>query len=311
MADRVTRPCMAARVRLPTSLTVSGQLPKSRTLTAPSGRPFPDGMIHSLSASLLTAYPGGRLASVDTEAATGFLAMTGFTYTAETAESSVTAVMSACGFDLTPPAATAESPEPAAGCSAVWDSFSKPTLPPHEQQVVPIGGSASDEDISVRSVNEPTDTIQSTGIRRVVSGIEEPTSAQTLEPILIVDSDPTFREAPAQEFRAAGYRVITADTGERAFLILRDWQHPVGWVYSRSALTGLIDGAILADEYHDCHPEGPPIISAQRAGFSARGDILLAQPTLAAVLETVRHAIDMAASMTSAALPAADGRRAQ
>jgi CheY-like chemotaxis protein len=116
------------------------------------------------------------------------------------------------------------------------------------------------------------------------------------ECILIVDNHPISRETLAQELRTAGYDVVTADTGERAFLILRDWRHPIGWLYSRAALPGLIDGCILADQYHDSHPNRPVIVSAQDARPSAR-DIVLNMPTLATVFDTLRRVIDGAQSV--------------
>ena len=41
--------------------------------------------------------------------------------------------------------------------------------------------------------------------------------------ILIADDNPIMRETLAQWLRAQAHEVITADTGERAFLALRDW----------------------------------------------------------------------------------------
>jgi DNA-binding NtrC family response regulator len=119
--------------------------------------------------------------------------------------------------------------------------------------------------------------------------------------VLIVDSNPGFCERLAQECRAANYTVLTADLGERAFLILRHWHHQIGWLYSRAALPGLIDGWILADQYHDAHPNRPVIIAAHNARFSARGDIVLKEPTVTIVSETIRHVIEEAQPARAAA----------
>src|SRR5215203_3139969 len=105
--------------------------------------------------------------------------------------------------------------------------------------------------------------------------------------ILVVDNNPIFRETLARWLRAAGYDVTTADTGEHAFTILRDWQHPIGWLYTRATLPILIDGWILADEYHDMHPARPVIIAAPQARLSTCGDVILNQPSPAAVLEII------------------------
>jgi len=113
-----------------------------------------------------------------------------------------------------------------------------------------------------------------------------------LERILIVDDNPILRGTLAQWLRAAGHDVVTADTGECAFFILRDWGHPIGWLYTRAALPGLIDGWILADAYHDTHPDRAAVISAPEARRSVQGDIVLKQPTPTTVLETLGHVIN-------------------
>ena len=119
--------------------------------------------------------------------------------------------------------------------------------------------------------------------------------------ILVVDNNPIFRETLAQWLRAAGYAVTTADTGEHAFLILRDRQHPVGWLYTRASLPILIDGWILADEYHDTYPTRPVVVAAPEPRSSACGDIILSQPSPAAVLETIRQFINANHKLAAAA----------
>ncbi|WP_414475129.1 response regulator [Microvirga sp. M2] len=106
--------------------------------------------------------------------------------------------------------------------------------------------------------------------------------------ILVVDTNLVFREALCRWLRAIGCKVRTADTGEQAFLILRDWQQPIDWLYARADLPMLIDGWILADEYHDSHPTRPAVIAAPEARSSDRGDIIiLVQPNPAVVLEVL------------------------
>jgi hypothetical protein len=95
--------------------------------------------------------------------------------------------------------------------------------------------------------------------------------------------------------------VTTADTGEHAFLILRDWQHPIGWLYTRASLPILIDGWILADEYHDTYPIRPVVIAASEDRSSAGGDIILSQPSPAAVLETIQQFINANHNLPGAA----------
>jgi DNA-binding NtrC family response regulator len=103
-------------------------------------------------------------------------------------------------------------------------------------------------------------------------------SATRSQRILIADNNPDVREKLAGCLRARGHDVITAATGERAFLALRDWSHPIDWLYTRAALPGLIDGWILADEYHETHKNRAVVISGSEARISSRGDIILNQP---------------------------------
>lgn len=118
--------------------------------------------------------------------------------------------------------------------------------------------------------------------------------------ILVADNNPLFRETLARYLRAAGYDVTTSDTGEEAFRLLRDWQHPIGWLYTRAGLPFLVDGWILADEYHGTYSMRPAVIAGAEARPSPYGDIILGQPNPVAVLEIIRQLID-----TSHDLPAA------
>jgi CheY-like chemotaxis protein len=129
--------------------------------------------------------------------------------------------------------------------------------------------------------------------------------------ILVVDDNHIFRETLAQKLRDAGYHVMTAETGERAFFALRDWSRPVDWLYSRARLPGLIDGCILADEYHDNHRDRAVIIAASGSRMSQQGDIILKHPTPMTVLDTLRHAIELGRSkMAAARADAGDQRQA-
>jgi len=109
--------------------------------------------------------------------------------------------------------------------------------------------------------------------------------------ILIVDTNPLFLERLAQDLRASGYEAVTANTGEQAFLLLRDWQHPVDWLYTRAALPVMIDGWILADEYHDTHPDRAVVLAASLPRASTQGNVVLGEPTPAAVVQTIRNVI--------------------
>jgi CheY-like chemotaxis protein len=107
--------------------------------------------------------------------------------------------------------------------------------------------------------------------------------------ILVVETDAAFRNGLAKALREAGYEVLTATTGEQAFHLLRDRQHPIAWLYTRADLPSLIDGWVLADQYRDNHPDRPAVIAASEAKLSARGDLVLNQPTLAVASAAIRH----------------------
>jgi CheY-like chemotaxis protein len=107
------------------------------------------------------------------------------------------------------------------------------------------------------------------------------------ERILLVDTNPLFLERLAQELRARHFDVVATGSAEQAFHVLRDWHHPVDWLFSRASLPGLIDGWILADEYHDSHPNRAALIGAVQVRVSAQGHIVLQDPSPAAVLDTL------------------------
>jgi CheY-like chemotaxis protein len=107
------------------------------------------------------------------------------------------------------------------------------------------------------------------------------------ERVLIVDTNPLFLERLARELRAKNFDVVVAESGTQAFHVLRDWNRPVDWLFSRAILPGLIDGWILADEYHDSHPARAAVIAAPEARVSAQGHVVLKDPSPAAVLDTL------------------------
>jgi DNA-binding NtrC family response regulator len=135
---------------------------------------------------------------------------------------------------------------------------------------------------------------------------------RTLKPqrILVADDNPVFREALAQRLRTLGHDVITAETGERAFLVLRDWSRPIGWLYTRAALPGLIDGWILADEYHDTYRNRKVILSGTDARVSSQGDPVLRQPTPGAVFKALCQTLATTGALSSTATEPDDAQQA-
>jgi CheY-like chemotaxis protein len=127
-------------------------------------------------------------------------------------------------------------------------------------------------------------------------------STSERERILVVDDNHLFRETLAQRLRDAGWRhVTTAETGERAFFALRDWSRPVDWLYTRASLPGLIDGWILADEYHLHQGDRAVIIGASESRISQQGDIVLNHPSVITVVDVLRHTMEAARAGTAAA----------
>jgi CheY-like chemotaxis protein len=137
--------------------------------------------------------------------------------------------------------------------------------------------------------------------RRAARHREVVMSRNEHERILVVDDNPIFRETLVSWLRAADYDVVAADSGQRAFFMLRDWQRPIGWLYTRATLPGLIDGWILADEYHDTHVGRAVIIAAPQPRGSREGDIILGQPSPGVVLESIRQLITGRMSVPTAA----------
>ena len=127
--------------------------------------------------------------------------------------------------------------------------------------------------------------------------------------ILIVDDNPIVRETLAQWLHREGHDVITAGTGTRAFLVLRDFSRAIDWLYARAALPGLIDGWILADAYHDRHADRPAIVAGAAVGLSSQGDIVLNQPTPRAVFNALRQALAVEKAPAFSAEPS-DAREA-
>jgi DNA-binding NtrC family response regulator len=119
--------------------------------------------------------------------------------------------------------------------------------------------------------------------------------------ILIADDNPIMRETLAQRLSAQAHEVITADTGERAFLALRDWSHPIGWLYTRAVLPGLVDGWILADEYHGMHRDRSVILAGAEQRVSSRGDLVLKQPTPVGIFNAIRQVLVAGEAATFAA----------
>lgn len=112
------------------------------------------------------------------------------------------------------------------------------------------------------------------------------------ERILIVDDNPARRETLTRWLRAEGYDVDAADTGEEAFVILRDRSRPIDWLYTRASLPGLVDGWILADEYHDTHRSKAVILSTPGDRLSPFDDVIVRQKNPSRVFKALHLVMD-------------------
>ena len=75
--------------------------------------------------------------------------------------------------------------------------------------------------------------------------------------VLVVDDDAEIRESVGQALERAGFAPTRAATGEQGLVLLREWPRRIGWLYTKAELPGLVDGLILADEFHQAHPSRP------------------------------------------------------
>jgi CheY-like chemotaxis protein len=78
--------------------------------------------------------------------------------------------------------------------------------------------------------------------------------------VLVVEDDALTRELLTQLLHAGGFHVIAVSTGDRALLILCHLGEEIDWLVSKASLPGLVCGWILADEYHEHHPNRPALL---------------------------------------------------
>ena len=83
--------------------------------------------------------------------------------------------------------------------------------------------------------------------------------------VLVVDPSPMSGQLTAESLQSEGYDVVAAATGERALILLREWPRRIDWLYTAIELPGLVDGWIVADEYHQTHPSRSVIYADGRS----------------------------------------------
>ena len=79
--------------------------------------------------------------------------------------------------------------------------------------------------------------------------------------VLFVEDEPELRDVIAFELEHAGFRVLTAGTGEEALEILRDRPGGIDWLFTDIRLPGLIDGWRVADEFRFTYPLRPVVFA--------------------------------------------------
>src|SRR5215212_10669287 len=125
----------------------------------------------------------------------------------------------------------------------------------------------------------------------VISG-EKQTMSETIERprVLLVEADAERRALIAEALEQAGFNAATAGAGERALLILRQRPRRVEWLVAGSGLPGLVDGWMLADEFHQAHPGRPVLLASRDADRPSRTHAIVVAPASpAAVVEVLQR----------------------
>ena len=114
----------------------------------------------------------------------------------------------------------------------------------------------------------------------MASGADQTTNAVNRQRVLVVDDDPETRESVGEALERAGFAPTRAATGEQGLVLLREWPRRIGWLYTKAELPGLVDGWILAEEFHQAHPSRPVLYRVPRHAKrpSYEGGIALSTP---------------------------------
>jgi CheY-like chemotaxis protein len=81
--------------------------------------------------------------------------------------------------------------------------------------------------------------------------------------VLVVENDPVTRELLENILQTAGCQVLAVPTGNAGLLSLCQQQTRIDWLVTRVRLPGLVDGWLLADEYHRHNPDRPVILLSE------------------------------------------------
>ena len=90
-----------------------------------------------------------------------------------------------------------------------------------------------------------------------------PTDPRPSFRVLIVQNDAITRELLVHLLRMGGYDILSVDTGERAFITMREWRGRIDCLFTDINLPGLVDGWIVGDEFRLCNPLRPIVFASE------------------------------------------------
>jgi two-component system, OmpR family, response regulator len=99
--------------------------------------------------------------------------------------------------------------------------------------------------------------------------------------ILVVEDDVVVRDMLVRGLQKAGYDVLSAETGEQALILLREWGERIDWLFADIRLPGVIDGWVVGSEFTLNHPLRPVIYASAYAPDLARqvaGSVFMHKP---------------------------------
>ncbi|HYH70750.1 MAG TPA: response regulator [Methyloceanibacter sp.] len=134
------------------------------------------------------------------------------------------------------------------------------------------GGRQYPDEQVVRLAEEVIDIITSAHSEAATSAHATPEAAKPHEPrstdgvaaaagtrILIVEDDALLRELFRKALRRAGYDVLTAESGEKALSVLREWGERIDWLFTDVRLPGRVNGWVVGSEFSLNHPLRPVV----------------------------------------------------
>jgi two-component system, OmpR family, response regulator len=124
--------------------------------------------------------------------------------------------------------------------------------------------------------------------------------------ILVVEDDVVLRDMLVKGLQKSGYDVLSAETGEQALALLREWGERIDWLFVDIRLPGVIDGWVVGSEFTLNHPLRPVIYaSAYAPDFSRQvaGSVFMRKPVR--VKEIVATFQDLTARFATQMSPSA------